>query len=104
MKHERYKIIPAIFAVLIDEDNRVLLHRRYCTGYMDGYYDFPSGHLEEGETLQDGAVRELKEETGITIAADKLVLLHINQNNSEPQNPYINFMFLGAHSGYPCCS
>lgn len=102
MKRERYKIIPAIFAVLIDEEHRVLLHRRYRTGYMDGYYDFPSGHLEEGETLQEGAARELKEETGIIIAANKLALLHINQNYSDPEKPYINFMFLGRHwAGVP---
>lgn len=94
MKSERFKIIPAIFAVLIDEKDRVLLQRRYCTGYMDSYYDFPSGHLEEGETLQAGAARELREETGIIINANKLVLLHINQNYIEAQKPYINFMFL----------
>lgn len=103
MKRERYKISPAVFVVLVDDKNRVLLHRRLNTGYMDGYYDFPSGHLEAGETLQDGAARELKEETGLNIAADKLSLLHINQNSSEPENNYINFMFLCRQwQGIPC--
>lgn len=102
MKSERYKIIPAIFVVLINKKNQVLLHRRCGTGYMDGYYDFPSGHLEEGESLLEGAMRELKEETDIAINAEDLILLHINQNYSDPQKPYINFMFLGQRwSGTP---
>jgi len=66
MKLKAHKITPAVFVVLIDKNERVLLHRRYRTGYMDGFYTFPSGHLEMGESLQVGAARELLEETGLT--------------------------------------
>ncbi|MFA6636950.1 MAG: NUDIX hydrolase [Candidatus Omnitrophota bacterium] len=31
-----------------------------------GYWTWPKGHLEEGERLQDAAVREIREETGIS--------------------------------------
>ncbi|MCX8166402.1 MAG: NUDIX domain-containing protein [Candidatus Micrarchaeota archaeon] len=37
----------------------VLVHR-------DGHYDFPKGHVEPNETTLDAAIRETKEETGIT--------------------------------------
>lgn len=97
MKQKRYLIIPAVFVILIDKENRVLLHRRYCTGYMDGLYDFPSGHLEKGETLQMGAARELREETALIVDPDDLILMHINQNSSDPEKPYFNFMFLADH-------
>lgn len=93
MTRKRYQITPAVFVVLLDHNERVLLHRRYRTGYMDGFYDFPSGHLEEGETLQMGAAREVREETGLVVNPDELVLMHINQNNSDPERPYLNFMF-----------
>ncbi|MEI7425271.1 MAG: NUDIX domain-containing protein [Candidatus Staskawiczbacteria bacterium] len=32
---------------------------------VDGYWSFPKGHVEENETIQMTAFRELKEETGI---------------------------------------
>ncbi len=32
----------------------------------DGHWSFPKGHIEEGETARETALRELKEETGIT--------------------------------------
>ena len=37
-------------------------------------YSFPKGHLEEGETLKECAIRELKEETGYS--AQSIKLLH----------------------------
>ena len=34
--------------------------------YLGGHWDFVKGHVEEGETLEITAARELKEETGIS--------------------------------------
>ncbi len=36
--------------------------------YAAGHWDFPKGHVEEGETEEATALRELEEETGITTA------------------------------------
>ena len=36
-------------------------------GYAHKTYQFPGGHLEEGEKLEDCLLREIKEETGIEI-------------------------------------
>lgn len=36
-------------------------------GYSHKTYQFPGGHLEEGETLKDCLIREIKEETGIEL-------------------------------------
>ncbi len=43
-----------------DPRQYLLLH------YPEGHWDFPKGHVEEGETEIDTALRETKEETGIT--------------------------------------
>ena len=48
-------------ALLINSDNEIAI------GYAHKTYQFPGGHLEENETLEDALKREIKEETGIEI-------------------------------------
>ena len=48
-------------AVLINSNNEILF------GYLGGTYQFPGGHAEKNETIEDCLVREVKEETGIDI-------------------------------------
>jgi 8-oxo-dGTP diphosphatase len=59
---------------LIVEDGRVLLVRR-GTEPMLGRWTLPGGMLEVGESLTAGVVREVKEETGLTVAPVELVEL-----------------------------
>ena len=81
----------AVFAIVRDDKNRVLLHRRINTGYMDGYYDFPSGHVDEGEGFVTAIARELAEETSLRAAEEDLHLKHLNLNHTD--FPYINAVF-----------
>lgn len=47
--------------LIINSKNEITL------GYSNKTYQFPGGHLEDGETLSDCLLREIKEETGIEI-------------------------------------
>jgi 8-oxo-dGTP diphosphatase len=89
---ERFFAKSAVFVALLDKKGRVLLHRRYNTGYMDGRYDLPSGHVEQGEPLLQAAVRELQEETGVAVKSSNLTLRHINQFSANGEE-YYNFFF-----------
>ena len=50
----------------------ILLMKRKNTGYDDGKYELPGGHLEPNEDLIDAMIREAKEELLIDIDRESL--------------------------------
>ena len=56
---------------------QILMLKRAGTGYCDGYFDLPGGHLEANEDIFDGMIREAKEEIGISIKREDMEILHI---------------------------
>src|SRR5687767_3119763 len=93
MAGDRFVARSAVFVALRNNQGEILLHRRCNTGYMDGWYDLPSGHVERGETLLQSAVRELQEETGAAAKEADLKLWHINQFSAGGLD-YYNFFFV----------
>jgi 8-oxo-dGTP diphosphatase len=80
---DRFRIIVDVHLVLLVGES-VLLSRRHNTGFGDGCYHLPSGHLEPGESVVAGAVRETREETGVVIAErDMICLLTMHQRNPD---------------------
>ncbi|MGB4967042.1 MAG: NUDIX domain-containing protein [Candidatus Saccharimonadales bacterium] len=89
----------AVFAMVFDDQGRVLLHQRAGTEFLPGYWDFPSGHVED-ESFTMAVVRELGEETSlVTLEADiELAYLGINVLDQ----PYINAVYrVKKWSGQP---
>lgn len=54
-----FKVIEAAGGVVINQKNEVLFIRRL------GRWDLPKGKIEKGESLEQAAVREIEEETGL---------------------------------------
>lgn len=61
--------VDVAVGVLFDADDRFLLTSRPEGKVYAGYWEFPGGKLEAGETVEQALRRELHEELGITIAA-----------------------------------
>lgn len=88
----RFKLIPAVHLFLI-KDNQVLLSRRFNTGYEDGKYSVPAGHLNGNEPAKAAMVREAKEETNIVVNQKDLRLIHV-MHRRNPQEERIDFFFV----------
>lgn len=63
---------PGVAAAIVVHKGRVLMvRRRVKEGELS--WQFPAGKVEPGEAREDAAVREAWEETGVTVAAVKLL-------------------------------
>jgi 8-oxo-dGTP pyrophosphatase MutT (NUDIX family) len=65
-------LFPVVVHTLLFRRGSVLLLRRARTGYLDGLYALPGGHLQRGESVVACAIRECFEETGIALDAARL--------------------------------
>ncbi len=61
--------VQVAVGVLVRADGRFLLTSRPPGKAYAGYWEFPGGKIEAGESVHDALRRELQEEIGITIAA-----------------------------------
>ena len=78
----RHKLTGDVHLLLFNRDGQVLFGRRRNTGFEDGAYHLPSGHLEAGESVVQALIREAKEEVGVTIPEECVEFAHIMHNSS----------------------
>ncbi|HEY6074259.1 MAG TPA: NUDIX domain-containing protein [Anaerolineales bacterium] len=58
---------PATVHLFLFRGEEILLLRRAHTGFRDGEYSVPAGHLDGGETVIEAGRREAREEIGVEI-------------------------------------
>lgn len=97
MGTEHFALIPAAY-VFLHRDSRVLLQLRRNTGYMDEcWVAGAAGHVEPGETVQECAIRETKEELGVEVVLESLVpltVMHRTDGSLSPQEQRVDWFFL----------
>ena len=74
MSRETSTILTNLCLIEDTSTNKVVLQYRSPERYKKwSGYAFPGGHIEEGESIAESVIREVYEETGLTITAPKLV-------------------------------
>lgn len=70
-------IRPGIAVIIFNRQQEVLLQKRADVGL----WGIPSGHVEPGETVANAAIREVFEETGLTVKILRLIGVYSDPNS-----------------------
>lgn len=92
MSNTRFTFLSAVHGLFFDGE-KVLLSERKNTGYMDGYFSLPAGHVDGGETIASALRREVKEEIGVMLTdiPDPTHVMHRIISSTEER---IDFFFI----------
>lgn len=100
MPSEKFLIRAAVYLIAI-KNKKILLSRRFNTGWMDGNYSLVAGHLDGGESVSQAMIREAKEEAGITVKKEDLIPATVI-HRVYPGQEYVDFFFVTKKwSGQP---
>jgi ADP-ribose pyrophosphatase YjhB (NUDIX family) len=84
----------AIAAVVRWEDGRVVLLKRAQRDQAYGRWILPGGHVDRGEVIEEAALREVAEETGLKVELDRLLGVY-----TYPGNPVVLVVYLAHPTG-----
>lgn len=91
MQYQRFSFLVAVHAFFIKDDTVLLLERKN-TGFWDGHFSVPAGHVDGGETIEEAIKREIKEEAGIVIA-QQLTPAHVMHRSVSKTEERIDYFF-----------
>jgi 8-oxo-dGTP diphosphatase len=74
---------PVTVHLLFFRGSQILLLRRFNTGFEDGNYSVPAGHLDGDEPVRMAAVREALEEIGVCINVDDIAFATVTHRKSD---------------------
>ena len=86
---ERFKHISGVHLILLRE-GKILLMRRANTGFADGQYNVPAGHIDGNETIREAAAREALEEARVVIRPEDLHVVHVT-HRYKPDGERVDF-------------
>jgi 8-oxo-dGTP diphosphatase len=86
----RAKFPIAVHLFFIRND-QILMLRRYQTGYMDGYYSVPAGHLDGEEKVRNAGAREAQEEIGVRVDPEQMEFAGVFHRREDSER--VDFFF-----------
>ena len=92
---------PVTVHLLFFRNDQVLLLRRFNTGYADGMYSVPAGHLDGDEPVRAAAQREALEEIGVHINIKDVDFANVMHRKSDDSERVDFFVQVKAWDGGP---
>lgn len=89
--------LPAVSVALVRAEKVLLVKRGRAPAR--GLYAFPGGKVEQGETWEDAARRELAEETGIRVSAVRFIEEILTRSETETSMPSFRLRVFAAFEG-----
>lgn len=86
---------PVTVHLFLFREGEILLLRRFNTGYRDGEYSVPAGHLDGNETVRAAAEREAAEEIGVRIEAQDILFSSVMHRNEGDER--VDFFVMVRH-------
>jgi mutator protein MutT len=73
--------------IIFNDEGQILMVERHKDG--EHYFVLPGGHVDEGESPQQAVVREVMEETGLSVVVDKLLYTSSDDKFGNDQSIYL---------------
>lgn len=89
---ERFKQVGGVFNIIL-KDNKVLMELRK-NKFDAGLYSLVGGCMEDGETVKQAAVREIKEEVNLDVCAEDVEVISVFHRITPDNWQSIEFVLL----------
>lgn len=86
-RHARFRI--GVFVAIFNEQGKILLVKH---SYGKRKWSLPGGGLEENETNEEGCVREIREETGLSILVRRVIGIYEQHQTQRPKKKLIKIV------------
>ena len=87
-------------AIVLTKDHQIVLVEQYRHPGQDFFLEIPAGKIEEGETLEEGILREVREETGFTSSTPPIKLGEFMVNPATQTNKVATFLIVDSFKGH----
>ena len=94
-------MFKGVINLIIKQDDKILLFFRNdgFFNYDGGWWVLPAGHIEQGETARDAAIREAKEELDIDIMPNDIKCVHVISNLANRTESFEFFFEVTRYTG-----
>ena len=82
----------AVF-LIFRKDKQIFLIKRANTGYKDGFWSLPAGHVDPDESFKQAGVHEAQEEVGVVFSTDDLQFQHAMHRMNSDKSNRVNVFF-----------
>ena len=97
---EKEKFLSSIYLIIRNDKQQILLQRRRGTKLWPGFLALPAGHIDSGENAYEAAIREAKEELGITIKTEDIIdTFVVNRKNKSLPSYYDVYFEISKYLG-----